>query len=302
MRWPLERRLQERVSRNWRALDAFVFCVAAVAGLVACADKPPAPIEDRSRPGMARVDQRYVVLPGDTLYAIAFRYGLDYRRLAAANRIPAPYYIFPGQRLLLREAAVSVVASPPQTASSRAVVTKPESPPGQSGAVAAPVVKASSNQAPRTPRVPEKAAARVTPATQKKSTAVGAASNVSVSRWAWPADGRLSRRFDADLHKGIDISGDRGAPVRATAAGSVAYAGSGIAGYGLMLIVRHNNEYLSAYGHNDRLLVEEGDAVTAGQPIAERGSSGTDTVKVHFEIRRLGRPVDPLTLLPPRKG
>jgi lipoprotein NlpD len=110
----------------------------------------------------------------------------------------------------------------------------------------------------------------------------------------------VTRRFETSLHKGIDISGSRGDPVLATAGGTVVYAGSGIAGYGLMLIVRHNDEYLSAYGHNDALLVEEGAVVRAGQRIAQRGSSGTDSVKLHFEIRRRGRPVDPLGLLPLR--
>jgi lipoprotein NlpD len=121
-----------------------------------------------------------------------------------------------------------------------------------------------------------------------------------VRTWLWPAGGRVLRAFDASLHKGIDIGGARGDAVRAAAGGRVVYAGSGIAGYGLMLILRHNDEYLSAYGHNDELLVTEGSTVRAGDPIARLGSSGTDGVKLHFEIRRGGRPVDPRDLLPPR--
>jgi lipoprotein NlpD len=102
------------------------------------------------------------------------------------------------------------------------------------------------------------------------------------------------------VHKGIDIGGKRGDPVKAVAAGQVVYAGTGIVGFGELLIVKHNDVYLSAYGHNDQLLVAEGDTVKAGQVIAEKGSSGTDRVKLHFEIRKEGKPIDPQRLLPRR--
>jgi lipoprotein NlpD len=102
------------------------------------------------------------------------------------------------------------------------------------------------------------------------------------------------------VHKGIDIGGARGDPIVAVAAGKVVYAGTGIVGFGELLIIKHNEVYLSAYGHNDRLLVTEGETVTAGQTIAEKGSSGTDTVKLHFEIRQAGKPIDPQRLLPRR--
>jgi lipoprotein NlpD len=102
------------------------------------------------------------------------------------------------------------------------------------------------------------------------------------------------------VHKGIDIAGNTGDPVVAVAAGKVVYAGTGIVGFGELLIVKHNDEYLSAYGHNDRLLVTEGQVVAAGQTIAEKGSSGTDTVKLHFEIRKEGKPIDPQRVLPRR--
>ena len=112
--------------------------------------------------------------------------------------------------------------------------------------------------------------------------------------------GPVTRGFQANVHKGIDIGGERGDPVRAVADGVVVYAGTGIVGFGELLIVKHNDVYLSAYGHNDRLLVGENAVVRAGQTIAEKGSSGTDTVKLHFEIRQEGKPVDPLRLLPKR--
>ena len=108
------------------------------------------------------------------------------------------------------------------------------------------------------------------------------------------------RGYSSTVHKGIDIGGKRGDPVVASAAGHVVYAGNGIVGLGELLIVKHNEVYLTAYGHNERLLVSEGDNVRAGQKIAEKGSSGTDRVSVHFEIRKGGKPIDPLRLLPKR--
>lgn len=258
--------------------------------LAACAGGPPAPIEDRDRGGTALSDQRYTVLPGDTLYAIAFRHNLDYRRLAAANDIAAPYTIYPGQALLLREAtAVRRGTTPPPKAKRTAAPAPPQ-----------PVASGKKVQA-------SSPAARPGSSGPAPSVAAGAASDPAqrgvdgaVRTWLWPAGGRVLRGFDASLHKGIDIGGARGDAVRAAAGGRVVYAGSGIAGYGLMLILRHNDAYLSAYGHNDELLVTEGSTVRTGEPIARLGSSGTDGVKLHFEIRRGGRPVDPRDLLPPR--
>jgi lipoprotein NlpD len=110
----------------------------------------------------------------------------------------------------------------------------------------------------------------------------------------------VTRGFSESVHKGVDIAGTRGDPVVAAAAGKVVYAGTGIVGFGELLILKHNEVYLSAYGHNDRLLVAEGQTVTAGQTIAEKGSSGTDSVKLHFEIRKEGKPIDPQRVLPRR--
>ena len=110
----------------------------------------------------------------------------------------------------------------------------------------------------------------------------------------------MSRAYSAERHKGIDLVGERGSPVKATAPGVVVYAGTGVTGYGALLIVKHNHTYLSAYGHNDALLVVEGQQVDAGQVIARMGSTSSDSVKLHFEIRRNGRPVNPTSLLPQR--
>jgi lipoprotein NlpD len=132
------------------------------------------------------------------------------------------------------------------------------------------------------------------------STAKTPTPNAPVDRWSWPAEGKVSRAYSAERHKGIDLAGERGSPVMATAAGVVVYAGTGVTGYGALLIVKHNDTYLSAYGHNDALLVAEGQRVDAGQVIARMGSTSSDSVKLHFEIRRNGRPVNPTALLPQR--
>ena len=261
-----------------RWLTTLVIC-----SLLGCGGNPPAPVEDRNAPSTTG-SQTYTVQRGDTLYSIAFRYGLDFRKVAAANRIAAPYTIYPGQRLALREAAVPPPVSPaaPKSGSSSAAVrsasgTVTTSPPS-SASTPRPVTKASSS-----------------PANKSTSYTGG-----TVSNWRWPANGPVIRGYSSTVHKGIDIGGKRGDAVQAVAAGRVVYAGTGIVGFGELLIVKHNDEYLSAYGHNDRLLVAEGDSVKAGQRIAEKGSSGTDRVKLHFEIRKEGKPIDPQRLLPRR--
>lgn len=261
----------------------------------ACAGNPAAPIEDRSRPGAARGGQSYAVLRGDTLFSIAFHYGLDYRRLAAANAIAPPYTIFPGQRLILREAPARAGAGAAK--SPGPLSPGPRSPGPGAPAPAKPRSKAASAQAKAPSPAAETASA---PARAAPSKAADSAPPAASAGWQWPVAGRVIRRFDGKRNKGIDIAGPRGDVVRATRAGRVVYAGTGIAGYGLMLILRHSEEYLSAYGHSDVLLVEEGDTVRAGQPVARRGSSGTDSMKLHFEIRRHGRPLDPLSVLPAR--
>jgi lipoprotein NlpD len=240
-------------------------------------------VEDRHGGTSGSSGSSYTVQRGDTLYSIAFRYGLDYRKLGAANSIPAPYTIYPGQRLQLKEAAVPVTASRKAQTKTSTVpsTTKPASTPAPKPA---PVTTVSSK-----------------PVTKPSSTNSAAASATGpVSSWRWPSNGTVLRKYSSTVHKGIDIGGKRGDPVVAVAGGEVVYAGTGIVGLGELLIVKHNNVYLSAYGHNDRLLVSEGDPVKAGQKIALKGSSGTDAVRLHFEIRKEGKPIDPLRLLPRR--
>lgn len=302
--------------------------LVCLGGLVTgCADTPPAPIETRSAvvtpkqsdqprpvlttPSDHRPDlvpgQPYTVEQGDTLYSIAFRLGADYRALAQVNGIAAPYTIYPGQRLETvtgtgptrapKSRAESQGAKPTAPAVSGAAVTptrKPDPAPAPK-AVSASKAKASTPTAKVAPAQPKAAASASAKASPASSKALG-----PVSRWLWPGKGAVQRAFSDVLHKGIDIAGQRGDPVYATASGVVVYAGTGVKGYGALLIVKHNDQFLSAYGHNDAMLVAEGTSISAGQQIARMGSSGTDTVKLHFEIRRQGQPVDPLRLLPKR--
>lgn len=257
--------------------------VFVVSNLLACGSSPPAPVEDRNS-RVASSASTYYVKRGDTLYSIAFRYGLDYRKVAAANRISAPYTIYPGQRLALKE-----TTPPPAPASTTPVKSSPTTSPTSpaAGVKVYPVPSLS-----KTPNVTKTSSSTVKKSTPYTGAAVGA--------WLWPTEGRVIRKYSPTVHKGINIDGKRGDPIRAVAPGKVVYAGTGIVGLGELLIVKHNDIYLSAYAHNDRLLVAEGDTVSAGQQIAEKGSSGTDVVKLHFEIRKEGKPIDPLRLLPRR--
>ena len=270
------------------------FCYSAfLATLLACGSSPPAPIEDRQSRGPESVSSRhYTVQRGDTLYSIAFRYGVDFRVLAAANGIAPPYTIYPGQKIDLERRAP---AAPPKR-SVAATAPEPEPEP-VSKSIATPAPAPKSSQSTGTAKtIPPVSKPSSTPVEKETTTWSGA----TVKNWRWPTSGRVTRGYSSSVHKGIDIAGKRGDDVVAVAAGKVVYAGTGIVGFGELLIVKHNDVYLSAYGHNDRLLVAEGQQVGAGQKIAEKGSSGTDVVKLHFEIRREGKPIDPIRVLPKR--
>ena len=242
-------------------------------------------MEDRhSRNAASASGSGYTVQRGDTLYSIAFRYGLDYRRLAAGNGIAAPYTIYVGQRLQLRE------ADPPTRTASASKT-------GRSASSARPGTPKTT--APPEPSTVTKPSSKPATTTTTRPAAPAPAGG-PVKTWRWPTKGTVVRGYSSTVHKGIDISGQRGDPVEAVAAGQVVYAGTGIVGLGELIIIKHNDVYLSAYGHNSRLLVSEGTSVKAGQKIAEKGSSGTDKVRLHFEIRKEGKPIDPLRLLPRR--
>jgi lipoprotein NlpD len=214
----------------------------------------------------------YTVRAGDSLYAIAWRYRLDYRDLSRWNRLDNPDLIYPGQRLRLSGPA-RAPAGKQQTGARRA-----PPPPERIG-----------TPAERAPSAPPPAAAEAPPAAPAPG-------------WHWPADGQLVAAFGAGAGagKGIDIGGRPGDAVLAAADGRVVYSGSGLIGYGQLIIIKHNNTYLSAYGHNRALLVTEGDAVERGQRIAEMGIGPDRKPLLHFEIRLNGKPVDPLRQLPAR--
>lgn len=244
-----------------------------------------APIDDRTRGGQraaaATTSGQHVVKRGETLYEIAFRYGRDWKELGAANGLREPFIIYPGQQISLSSGAAQ--------ATRPAMVSRP----APARAQTTPVPARSAPSARSNPQVAAQASRPTPPA---KTVSLPA----NVAGWAWPVQGPLLSRFQSNgsLNKGIDIAGQLGQPVKAAASGAVVYAGRGLLGYGEMIIVKHDETYLSAYAHNSKLLVSEGDQVKVGQVIAEMGSSGTDRVKLHFEIRRKGQPVDPLSYLP----
>jgi len=270
-----------------------VGCSSAPSGGVRVVDrnsgKPAAPVRQPVTTG------QYVVKRSDTLFSIAFRYGWDWKALAARNNIPEPYTIHVGQAIRFDGRS----SSAPATAAAAPVVIAPAnsaSASSPSGSIKTTVI---------TRPVDSTSGSNASPSTTTVTTPVNTpvvAGARSPSGWAWPTSGVLISKFSSNgsLNKGIDIAGDLGQPVLAASDGSVVYAGSGLRGYGELVIIKHSDTYVSAYGHNRRLLVREGQQVKAGQAIAEMGSTGTDRVKLHFEIRRQGKPVDPLEFLPRR--
>jgi lipoprotein NlpD len=282
----------------------------------------------------------YVVKKGDTLYSIALDHGLAYRDVAAWNELTDPNVIRVGQSLRLtappgwrdeEEDAAGVIAkpaapepdlggkpldpvAPPPTKSGpkgvkvayseQALARLRGAPqPGAAGsrpaggATPAGAPAAAPGPAPK----PAPSAAKPTPA--PKPPAPAAINQVDGVAWAWPARGKVLHAYNQGPNpKGMAIGGSEGQPVLASAPGKIVYAGSGLRGYGKLVIIKHNDTYLSVYAHNRTLLVREGDRVAAGQKIAEMGSTDSDRVGLHFEIRKLGQPVDPQRYLPPEAG
>ena len=247
--------------------------------------------------------QFYVIQKGDTLYSIAFEHGLDYREVAEQNNIENPAAIQIGQQIKL-------MPSKEGQGERQRVDSKPLAP----AAPVAPVVIARKDQ-PKIAKLPysEQAMAQIEKIQQETGQpapiVVIAVPTVKPPQdsdtgvddgleWAMPTKGKVIGEFsEAANRKGVDIAGVKGQPVLASAAGKVVYSGSGLRGYGKLVIIKHNKTFLSAYAHNEQILVKEGQSVSRGQQIAEMGSTDADQVKLHFEIRKFGKPVDPAKFL-----
>jgi lipoprotein NlpD len=239
--------------------------------------------------------QYRTVVHGDTLYSIAWESGRDYHELAAWNELDSSYTIVPGQKLRLYPPEETVRPAPavsaPVPERKNSVRNSDRSSAGSAkGGKAASAAKATTSA---------RRASRASSAQKTTKSADKLPSNFG--SWIWPVNGKILRNYDKNgAGKGLDIAGGRGQAIQAAASGRVVYQGSGLRGYGQLIIIKHSDEYLSAYAHNDRIYVKEGDQVRRGQKIASMGSSGADQVMLHFEIRRNGAPVDPLRYLPKR--
>lgn len=304
-----------------------IFLILLAGLLTACSTTPnSAPVSERRIGGKdaasatkTAVDDRthYTVKKGDTLYRIALDFGQSYSEIVTWNNLANPNDIKVGQVLRVAPPDAAPVrnggAQTGAVAISSGIEARPLAAPAGNMAVNktgpygekrpysdATLAELQKPDGAGVAAPPPKAAAPAPAPADKVETpaAAGAAEEEAVS-WMWPAEGKVVGTFD-DGKKGIDIAGKSGQPVLAAAAGKVMYAGSGIRGYGNLVIVKHTSTLLSAYAHNKSILVKEGQNVSKGQKIAEMGDSDSDTVKLHFEIRQQGKPVDPSKFLPSR--
>ena len=279
----------------------------------------------------------YTVQKGDTLYGIALNHGIDYKKLVEWNNIRDPNSIRPGQKInLFLPTPVEDDAKPTLYALPQQPITttiEPDAQPSESLPLASPesvsndvvsssgMVKTgpkalklpfseqqntlrmqqSANSSPAAiqpvPAIAVNEKAKIEEASQFESNKADKVGNRSVTDWIWPTDGKVISTFSKNS-KGVKISGHAGQAVLASAAGVVVYSGNGLRGYGNLIIIKHDDTFLSAYAHNNKLLVKEGEAVTKGQKIAEMGNTDSDAVQLHFEIRKNSKPVDPLEYLP----
>lgn len=221
-------------------------------------------------------DRYHTVMSGDTLSLIAWRYQLDYKPLARWNAIDPPYLIYPGQLIRLQPGA------------------------GQTRGAAKPAPAQKTGPVAKSAAMAKKPlAGRKKPAAAgRKARPVSAGGRIT---WSWPAGGALISLDSPIARQGLSISGRPDQSIKTAAAGEVVYSGSGLRGYGKLIIIKHNEVYLSAYAHNSRLLVSEGDKVRQGQTISRMGRDSTGRYLLHFEIRRHGKPVDPRKYLPEKR-
>ncbi|MBP6057868.1 MAG: peptidoglycan DD-metalloendopeptidase family protein [Nitrosomonas sp.] len=319
------------------SFNCYLLSSVACFVLIGCSTtQPPVPVIDRAKTDLSGSmgksteasnlnNQFYVVQKGDTLYSIALNHGIDFKKLAEWNNIVDPKTIRPGQRLSLstavQDAQPTLFALTPQPVET---TTEPTEQPSIAVSRESDTTKTNLKTSPKALKLAftEQNIARLKdPATnlfpaQKSTSSPVAERNTRIeaapqpepqksertvkqpdAEWIWPTAGKLLSSFSKNS-KGVKISGQPGQPVLASAAGEVVYSGHGLRGYGNLIIIKHNNTFLSAYAHNSKILVKEGETVTKGQKIAEMGNTDTDTVQLHFEIRKHGKPVDPMEYLP----
>ncbi|SIO02790.1 peptidoglycan DD-metalloendopeptidase family protein [Salinivibrio sp. ES.052] len=307
------------------------FFLSLLVFLSGCSWRGPAPVSSVT-PDYTSVDRGsyrgsyYEVKKGDTLYYIAYITDRDIDDIIEHNDLQRPYTIYPGQTLALWKPAYQRPDVATSTSSSSSLVSTPASSAASvasatNSAASASVVAASSRKSAELSKFEEKNKSK-TATERTKSVESGTSSGYSQTKakskknvnkrtasssnqqisWQWPTRGRMVSRFSSTErgNKGIDIAGQRGQGIQAAADGKVVYAGSALRGYGKLIIVKHNDDYLSAYAHNDRFYVSEGRTVKKGQKIASMGSSGANSVRLHFEIRYKGKSVNPLHYLPKR--
>ena len=269
-----------------------IFIIILYLFIVGCSSRhTPAPVVDANSqlPLSKKIKNslkatEYIVKKGETLYSISWRAGLDVRTIASVNKIPPPYQIFPGQKIFLSAKLAKASKNKPSRESlpkqPQIVVKKP----------IASNKKQEYGEVTRGQKIVKKPSSEMGTFSQK------------VKRWVWPVKGKVIAKFSTRKqgNKGIDIAGSRNDSVKAAADGRVVYAGDVLRGYGQLIIVKHNDDYLSAYAHNDHILVKEQQAVKAGQVIAKMGNTDAERVMLHFEVRFRGKPVNPLKYLPRR--
>ena len=307
--------------KKYRFFAKSGLALAALLVLAGCASKSPAPVSGRSAPPTvvaAPVADTYTVKSGDTLYSIAREHNMDFRELITLNAIDSPNRIVPGKVLKIRPQSGSGGSSSANAVASTAPVTSgvvQSRPIGGDAAVEQRPLSGSpagnSDSLKREPKAgkeaySDQALARAqgsgnagVPASAPAAKSAEPAASGDEVAWGWPANGKTIASYSEGGNKGIDIAGKAGDPVVAAGDGKVIIANF-LRGYGKLVIVKHNATYVSVYGHNQTLLVKEGQMVTRGQKIAEMGNTDADQVKLHFEVRSQGKPLDPMKYLPAR--